>query len=629
MNKNDKRFGKGSGTSWLLTALLLGSLAYLFWFYGNTEKEFQLKYSEFVSLVENSKIKSVFVDGQSLSGEFKEPVENKKAFRVDILPSDNLWTKLETAGIEITVNPQDGSSFALTSIAILLALIVAIGLFYLISFLRNMNSNGGAGKIFSVGKSKARFYPPSSIGVKFSDVAGVNEVKDDLKDVVQFLKNPERFERIGAKIPRGVLLSGDPGNGKTILAKAVAGEANCPFFSISGSDFVEVFVGVGASRVRDLFAQAKRHAPCILFIDEIDAVGRQRGVGVGGGNDEREQTLNQLLSEMDGFETEPGEVIILAATNRVDVLDKALLRAGRFDRIVYVPYPDLSAREKILKIHSRNVKLSPSIDLAKIAKITPNFSGADLANLINEAALLASKLGKTEVDFDDIENSRDKIYMGSKNKSMIVTEDELKKTAYHEAGHALVRVLSQRGNPLHKVTIVSRGGALGVTWSMKEGDTDLTKFEDFKAEVMSALGSMAAEKIIFGYHCAGVLSDLEKANELVRRMVCRFGMSKLGPLAFDAVNDQYRRDIPKYSEKTLEKIDSEVERIISECYNQAEDMLRENVDKLHLLAKKLLEKETLDAKEVYELLGMELPANHSLSNVETALKSAAAEKNDD
>lgn len=607
MNKNDKRFGKGSAASWLLTGSLFFAFVYLFWFYGSADRELLLKHSEFVALVESKSIQSVYIDGQTISGKLNNPIQNKTHFRVDVMPRDGLWEKIENAGIDMSVNPQDGGSFALSFIAGLLVLILGIGLFYLIVFLRSAGGNGGSGsgKIFNVGKSKARFYPQGSIGLKFSDVAGVNEVKEELKDIVEFLKDPSKFEKLGARIPRGVLLSGDPGNGKTILAKAVAGEANCPFFSISGSDFVEVFVGVGASRVRDLFYQARRHAPCIVFIDEIDSVGRQRGVGNGGGNDEREQTLNQLLAEMDGFETEAGEVIVLAATNRVDVLDSALMRPGRFDRVVYIPYPDLQARAKILEIHARKVKLAASVDLEKIAKVTRRFSGADLANLINEAALSASKLNRTEIFYDDLENARDKIAMGSKNKSMIRTEQELKETAYHEAGHALIRLLMPECHPLHKLTIVSRGSALGLTWFMPEEENNNSKASRFKSEAMSGLGGMAAEILVFGEHSSGVSSDLDHVSSIIRTMVCRFGMSTLGPVVFNLSADNSRKDSQKYSQKTLENIDAEVEKIVAECYEKTLQLLTEHRDKLEVLATTLLEKETMDAKEVYELLGME------------------------
>lgn len=607
MNKNDKRFNKKSFTSWILTGLLLIAFVYLFWFYRAADQEVILKHSEFVSLLESGNVKSVSIDGQTVSGEFKIPFNEKKYFKSDIMPRDGLWEKIERAGVTMEVNPQDSGSFALSFIAGLLVLILGIGLFYLVIFFRNANGGGGggSGKIFNVGKSKARFYPQGSVGVKFSDVAGANEVKEELADVVEFLKNPEKFERLGARIPRGVLLSGDPGNGKTLLAKAVAGEANCPFFSISGSDFVEVFVGVGASRVRDLFYQARKHSPCILFIDEIDSVGRQRGVGMGGGNDEREQTLNQLLAEMDGFETEAGEVIVLAATNRVDVLDSALMRPGRFDRVVYIPFPDLQARLQILKIHSKKVKLAASADLEKLAKVTRTFSGADLANLINEAALSASKTGLNEITNEDLENARDKIAMGSRNKSMIRTEQELKETAYHEAGHALVRLLLPECHPLHKLTIASRGSALGLTWFMPEEENNISKASRYKAEAMSGLGGMVAEKLFFGEHGSGVSSDLEKVSSIIRTMVCRFGMSDMGAGVFDTSADVHRQGKQQYSQKTLERIDAEVERIIAECYEKTMQLFVANKDMLEKLALTLLEKETLDASEAYALLGLE------------------------
>ncbi|MBM3887091.1 ATP-dependent zinc metalloprotease FtsH, partial [Candidatus Dependentiae bacterium] len=486
-------------------------------------------------------------------------------------------------------------------------------------YFRQSQSGGGngGGRIFNVGKSKAKFFSPNQVTVTFKDVAGVQDAKEDLKEIVDFLKNPAKFERLGAKIPRGVLLSGAPGNGKTLLAKAVAGEAHCPFFSISGSDFVEVFVGVGASRVRDLFAQARRHAPAIVFIDEIDAVGRQRGIGLGGGNDEREQTLNQLLAEMDGFSTEHGSVIVLAATNRPDVLDKALLRPGRFDRLIEVPYPDVACREEILRVHARNVKLGESVDLGKIARGTPGFSGADLENLINEAALLASKSESEFIEIHHFETARDKILVGGERKTLVFTDLEKKMTAYHEAGHSLLNLLLPATDPFHKVTIVPRGRTLGVSWSLPERDkTSQTKTE-LTSRIIVALGGLLAEKLIFNEQTTGVSNDLEKASAIARNMVKSFGMSPLGPIDYETSSEHpyLGRDIQsgkEFSEKTAERIDVEVEKIINDCYDQGLRLLVENREKLDLFAHTLLEKETLHAAEVYELLGIPPRETHSL-----------------
>ena len=483
-----------------------------------------------------------------------------------------------------------------------------MGLFY---FRQGQGGAGGAGKIFSFGKSKARFFSPNTINITFKDVAGVEEVKEDLGDIIEFLKNPKKFGRLGAKIPKGVLLIGAPGNGKTLLAKAVAGEASCPFFSISGSDFVEVFVGVGASRVRDLFVQGRKNSPCIVFIDEIDAVGRQRGVGLGGGNDEREQTLNQLLSEMDGFSTEQGAIIVLAATNRPDVLDKALLRPGRFDRVIEVPYPDLISRERILKVHSKNVKLGTTIDLHKIARGTPGFSGADLENLINEAALFASKANKKCVESDDFEFARDKLLLGAERKTLLLSDKEKKRTAYHEAGHALLNILLKDADTFHKVTIIPRGRALGVTWSFPAEDRHVESKQQMRAKIMISFGGFLAEKMIFQDQTTGASNDIERSTNIARRMVCKYGMSDLGPIVFgnDPDHPYLGRDIMKhstdYSEDTAKKIDVEVSKIVTNCYKQGKELLADNEDKLKLLAEELLEKETLQASEVYDLLGME------------------------
>jgi cell division protease FtsH len=612
INMAKNTFGKGPNAVWLLLALLLLGVGYLFWYNSINRDVEVINYSKVLKAIESKQVESLVIQDQHVQGKFKDG----RMFDSYVVPTQLFWDTVQAAQIDVEVYPQEKHSW----VTFLLVMLVLLALLPLILYLRQSQGGGGGGssKIFSVGKSKARFFSPNTITVTFKDVAGVTEAKEDLKDIIDFLKNPEKYARLGAKIPRGVLLSGAPGNGKTLLAKAVAGEASCPFFSISGSDFVEVFVGVGASRVRDLFAQARRHAPCIVFIDEIDAVGRQRGIGLGGGNDEREQTLNQLLSEMDGFSTEHGSVIVLAATNRPDVLDKALLRPGRFDRTVEVPYPDLSCREEILQVHARKVKLDPEVDLHRIARGTPGFSGADLENLINEAALLASKGNDETIKLSHFEVSRDKLMLGAQRKSIVFSEKEKLMTAYHEAGHTLLNLLLPQTDPFHKVTIIPRGRALGVSWSLPERD----KYSQTKGEMLARMtvcfGGLLAEKLIFNDQTSGVSNDLEQASKIARAMVCRFGMSSLGPIEYDLVQENpylgQSQSSRQFSERTAQKIDEEVEKIINECYKHGDELLQQNRDKLDLLAKTLVEKETLQAKEVYELLGLPPRETHSLQD---------------
>lgn len=608
--------GKGPNALWILLVILGLGLGYLFWYNSINKERETINFSTFLKQVEENNVSKVIINEQQVLGELIKPViissegkpQKVKYFETVVVSPESLWTKLYDHNVTIDVYPQDRQSWGMY-ILFMIAPFLLI-LFYL--FFRQNQSSGSGSKIFTVGKSRARFFSPNSIKIKFKDVAGAEEAKDDLKDIVDFLRNPDLFKRIGAKIPRGVLLTGAPGNGKTMLAKAVAGEANCPFFSVSGSDFVEVFVGVGASRVRDLFAQAKRNSPCIIFIDELDAVGRHRGTGIGGGNDEREQTLNQLLAEMDGFGTEPGEVIVLAATNRPDVLDKALMRPGRFDRKVEVPYPDLASREQILKIHAKSVKLASSVDLNKVARGTTGFSGADLANLINEAALLASKKGKSQVELEDFESARDKIMVGAERKTLTRTEEDILRTSYHESGHTLVSILLPDSMPLHKVTILSRGGALGITWSLPEGDRVSENESQMKATIMVCLGGRIAEEVVYGVakRTSGAASDFRSATRIAREMVTIYGMSELGPIFLGETT--YDGEAV-HSQATALKIDQEVSRIISECYEKAKALITENREKLDKLAKTLFEKETLDADEVYELLG--IPPKPSLSFV--------------
>ncbi len=489
-------------------------------------------------------------------------------------------------------------------------LIIAI---WIIIMRRMQGQSGGTRGIFSFGKSKAKLITPSSKRVTFKDVAGADEAKIELQEIIEFLKEPSKFQKLGGKIPRGVLLLGPPGTGKTLLARAVAGEAGVPFFSISGADFVEMFVGVGASRVRDLFDQGKKNAPCIIFIDEIDAVGRHRGAGLGGGHDEREQTLNQLLVEMDGFEQNSG-VIIIAATNRPDVLDPALLRPGRFDRQVVVDRPDVKGREGILKVHTRNIPLAEDVKLEILAKGTPGLAGAELANLVNEAALLAARKNKKKVEMIDFEEAKDKVMMGMERKSLIISEEEKRTTAYHEIGHVLVARMIPEADPVHKVTIIPRGRALGVTSYLPIDEKHTYSKEYLEAMITYALGGRAAEKIVFNHYTTGAGNDIEKATNIARKMVCEWGMSeKLGPLSFGSKQEEIflGREIQRhrdYSEKTAIEIDEEVKEIIRKAENRAEKILLENIDLLHKLSKELLEREILDAEEIDAIInGGELP----------------------
>lgn len=565
----------------------------------------ELKYSQFIEAVEKGGIKTATVSGSLIVGSLR----NGKRFET-IMPADQaIWEKMAKNKVEFEVaNPQ--TEINIWQILLFISFLIGISIvWYVFRQAKGGGGQGGGTNVFTMGKSRAKMFLPSTIKEKFSSVAGATEAKEELLDVVDFLRNPEKYKKLGAKITRGALLVGSPGNGKTLLARAVAGEANCPFFSISGSDFIEVFVGVGASRVRDLFAQARKNAPCIVFIDEIDAVGRQRGSGLGGGNDEREQTLNQLLTEMDGFETSKDPVIVLAATNRPDVLDSALLRPGRFDRRIEVPYPDLVSREQILKVHAANVQIDPELDLKKVARGTPGFSGADLANLINEAAIIASKKNQTQVVMHDIEEARDKILLGKELKTIALSEDERKMTAFHEAGHALVRLLlPEVSDPLHKVTIIPRGRALGVTHSLPEREKYSTVKEEMLALVQSALGGRIAEEVVFNKVSTGAYSDFLKATDVVRDMVCRYGMSdKLGTVVYSQQQGDF-----VYSQETAKSIDDEVLRIMNVCYGKATELIKDNRDKLDKLAHALLEKETMYASEIYELLGITPREDHKL-----------------
>ncbi len=564
-----------------------------------------ITYSDFLDKVESGQVKKVIVSGQEVSG----LLENGLKIQTVLAETDSNWNLFRKNAVDVTVEPAGGEfPYWMIFPFVLLIAILAAAWFFFKQKGGFGGGGGGPGNIFGMGKSRAKMFLPSQIKERFTSFAGAAEAKEEVADVVDFLKNPKKYKKLGAKIPKGLLLIGEPGNGKTLLARAVAGEANCPFFAISGSDFIEVFVGVGAARVRDLFAQARKHAPCIVFIDEIDAVGRQRGSGLGGGNDEREQTLNQLLSEMDGFETEKNPIIVLAATNRHDVLDKALLRPGRFDRQVMVPYPDLQSREQILDVHAKKVKVSSEVDLKKIARGTPGFSGADLQNLINEAAIIASKKNLKEVTVEEFEQARDKLMLGKEIKSIRLTEEDKKLIAYHEAGHALVRLLLPKySDPLHKVTIIPRGRTLGVTHSMPEREKYISTKEEMEASILSALGGRAAEDIQFNQLTTGAASDFYASTDIVRSMICDYGMNeKLGQVIYKQRGEYI------YSEETGKVIDEEVKRMVEMYYQKAKDLLQKNKDKLDTLSVALLEKETLYAAEIYELLGIESREGHLL-----------------
>lgn len=600
---NMKHFRGGPGNLLLFVVVLALSLLAVLKLADFSQRTEHISYSNFMKKLESNQVQAVEVTGSEVRGIYRD---GRTRFETVVPNTPKLWEMLKEYNVETNIANQ-GGGLGLWQLLYLLPLLLTLGgAFYL--FRQSRSNSGSGGNIFSMSKSKAKMFMPSQIKVNFNSVAGAVEAKEELADVVDFLRNPDKFKRLGAKLTRGVLLVGEPGNGKTLLAKAVAGEANCPFFSVSGSDFIEVFVGVGAARVRDLFAQARRHAPSIIFIDEIDAVGRQRGAGLGGGHDEREQTLNQLLIEMDGFESSNTPVVVIAATNRPDVLDKALLRAGRIDRRVHVPFPDIRSREAILKVHAENVPLDGQVNLERIARGTPGFTGADLANLINEAAINASKLNRTVVTVDDFEDARDKIILGKEMKTMVLTDEEREVTAYHEAGHALVTLLTPKEtDPLHKVTIMPRAKALGVTWSLPERDKHTISKDEMTARIMVALGGRAAEELVFNRLESGAHSDFATATQVARAMVCSYGMSKkLGPLVYE----QNNLGENNYSEETARTIDEEMRSILEGCYKHVYQLLSDNRDKLEMLAKALIDKETMYAGEIYELLGITAREEH-------------------
>lgn len=586
-----------SALFWLATGLVIIILWSLFQTSQMARKE--MTFSEFLDSVEAGRIQRVSISGNLIRGLMKSGDEFKT-----VAPSqfNDLVKILREHNVEIDVKDNSKApwfSYLLSWFPLLLFVL------FWIMFMRQMQAGGN--KALSFGKSRAKLFQGSQKRITFKDVAGVDEAKEELQEIIQFLKDPHKFQKLGGRIPKGVLLVGPPGTGKTLLARAVAGEAGVPFFSISGSDFVEMFVGVGASRVRDLFEQGKKHAPCLIFIDEIDAVGRQRGAGLGGGHDEREQTLNQLLVEMDGFDSNEG-IILIAATNRPDILDSALLRPGRFDRRIVVNMPDVKGREEILKVHTRKIPLDKDVDLKVIARSTPGFSGADLANLVNEAALIAARKGQDKVTMADMEYAKDKVLMGVERKSMIISDEEKKCTAVHEAGHALIAALIPEADPIHKVTIIPRGLALGVTQQLPLDDRYTYSKDYLEAQLSVLLAGRVAEELFLNKITTGAASDFEKATEIARKMVCQWGMSDLGPLTFGERDDLIflGRELAthkNFSEKTAELIDEEVKKIINRNYARSEELLRKNRRKLIRLAQALLDKEVLDSEEIARIVG--------------------------
>ena len=580
------------------------------------QKKSEISYSEFLSKLDKGNIKSVKISGSKVTGNYLDSMEPFTTIK----PDDNkLISKLTKKGVEIEVKEDKDEPWYYLVLINLLPLVIIIALW--IFFMRQVSM--GAGKGMSFGKSRAKLLTENQNKVTFNDVAGIDEARAELEEIIEFLKDPKRFSKLGGRIPKGVLLVGSPGTGKTLLARAIAGEAGVPFFSISGSDFVEMFVGVGASRVRDLFIQGKKNAPCIIFIDEIDAVGRHRGAGMGGGHDEREQTLNQLLVEMDGFESNEG-VILIAATNRPDVLDPALLRPGRFDRQVVVPRPDINGRLGILKVHTRKIPLSDDVNLEVIARGTPGFSGADLEILVNEAALYAARQNKDKVENPDFEFAKDKVMMGAERRSMVLTDKEKETTAYHESGHTLVAKKLKNADPVHKLTIVPRGMALGVTQQLPEKDKHTYSKDYWLDELAVFMGGRAAEEIIFNDFNTGASSDIERATSVARDMVCKWGMSeKLGPINYSSKDEHVflGKEFGKakeYSEATQIEIDAEVKKIIDNSYQTAKKIILDNIDALKELTRRVLEKETLDADEIDEIVnGKKEVSENSEANGET------------
>ncbi|MHB8769721.1 MAG: ATP-dependent zinc metalloprotease FtsH [Syntrophales bacterium] len=599
---------------WLVISLVFVMIYHLF----NQPKSSQLDviYSDFLGYVDKSQVTEVTIQGDNISGR----LSNGKAFKTYAPKDAGVITLLKEKGVRISAKPIEDSPWYMTILVSWLPMLLLIGVW--IFFMRQMQ--GGGGKAMAFGKSRARLVTDKSKKVTFADVAGIEEAKAELQEVIDFLRDPKKYTRLGGRIPKGLLLVGQPGTGKTLLARAIAGEADVPFLSISGSDFVEMFVGVGASRVRDLFNQGKKNAPCIIFIDEIDAVGRHRGAGLGGGHDEREQTLNQLLVEMDGFESNEG-VILVSATNRPDVLDPALLRPGRFDRQVVVPLPDVRGREKILEVHARKTPLADDVDFAVIARGTPGFSGADIENLVNESVLNAARLGQEKVTMCDFEYAKDKVLMGTERKSMVISDVEKKNTAYHESGHALVARMLPGSDPIHKVTIIPRGHALGVTQQLPVDEKHTYPREFLTNNIVILLGGRAAEELVLKDFTTGAGNDIERATGLARKMVCEWGMSdQMGPLSYGKKEEQIflGREFAThkdYSEETAQKIDKEVARIVMTCYDTAKKILSDRIDILNRIAQVLLEKEVLNAQELDEIIGI-APAVQDATNAPSEAK---------
>lgn len=593
----------GFSRNLLIWSVIVFFILFIYFMMGEMRfNSYKISFSEFLAQVESGQVKEVIIRGDFIEGKLNDG----KRFGTLVPNYPNLVDKLENQKVQIEVAPTETSLG--TFIGLLLSwfpVFLLIGLWFF--FMRQMQ--GGSGKAMGFGKSKARLVSEKNNNITFADVAGIDEAKEELTEIVDFLKDPSKFQKLGGRIPKGCLLVGSPGTGKTLLAKAIAGEAKVPFFSISGSDFVEMFVGVGASRVRDMFEQAKKHAPCIIFIDEIDAVGRHRGAGLGGGNDEREQTLNQMLVEMDGFAPNEG-IIVIAATNRPDVLDPALLRPGRFDRQIVVPVPDISGRTKILTVHAAKVRLAPDVDLKTIARGTPGFTGADLANLVNEAALLAARRNRNVITTQEMEDAKDKVMMGAERRSFIMTDEEKKNTAYHEAGHAIVSLHVPSSDPIHKATIIPRGRSLGLVMRLPENDRVSRTREGLKSDIAMAMGGRVAEELIFGYDkiTTGASSDIKQATNMARMMVTQWGMSdEIGPVL---VGDE-REEVflghslgheNKRSEALAAKIDMEVKKLVEEGYELAKKILKKHLADFHLLATNLLEYETLTGDEIRSLI---------------------------
>ena len=576
---------------WLVISLMMVMLFQMF--KHPDRSKVNVSYSDFLNMVDSGGVNQVTIQGENITG-----MSGQGPFKTYAPKDPELITMLRSKGVAITAKPMEESPWFQVFLSwVPMLLLIGVWIF----FMRQMQAGGG--KAMSFGKSRARLMTDAQEKVTFDDVAGIDEAKEELGEIVDFLSDPKKFTRLGGRIPKGVLLVGAPGTGKTLLARAIAGEAGVPFFTISGSDFVEMFVGVGASRVRDLFNQGKKNAPCIIFIDEIDAVGRHRGAGLGGGHDEREQTLNQLLVEMDGFESNEG-VILISATNRPDVLDPALLRPGRFDRQVVVPVPDLKGREGILKVHLRKKMVADNLNTSVLARGTPGFTGADIENMVNEAALMAARRGKDKIELDDFEDAKDKVLMGAERKSMIISEEEKKITAYHESGHTLVARLLPDTDPIHKVTIIPRGRALGLTQQLPVDERHTYPKEHLLSNIAILMGGRAAEKIVLGTETTGAGNDIERASELARKMVCDFGMSdELGPLSFGKKDEQIflGRELSQhrdYGEDTAKKIDSEVRRIVTNAYDITCRLIEDNLNTIHNMANALLEKETLDGKDI-------------------------------